>query len=90
MTFREDAISQFLNLFEEVRWRIRAQPGCHSVTLLQDVRDPRIMFTYSIWDDESALSDYRQTPLFVETWKRTKSLFSEKAQAWSAELINQA
>lgn len=90
MTFREDAILQFQDLFEEVRGLIRAQPGCHSVTLLQDVRDSRIMFTYSLWDDEAALNAYRQTQLFVETWKRTKSLFSDNAQAWSVQLINQA
>lgn len=90
MTFKGDAILDFLDLFEEVRGLIRAQPGCHSVELLQDVRDPQVMFTYSIWDSEGALNDYRQTRLFVETWKRTKSLFSDKAQAWSVQLINQA
>ncbi len=90
MTFREDAVPQFLELFEDVRCLIRAQTGCHSVELLQDVRDPRVMFTYSIWDHEGALNDYRQTQLFAETWKRTKSLFSDKAQAWSVQMINQA
>ena len=90
MTFRQDAILQFHSLFDEVRERIRTQPGCHSVELLQDVRHPEVMFTYSLWDDEDALNAYRQTELFVRTWKRTKSLFHEKAEAWSVSRINQA
>ncbi|MCF8236851.1 MAG: antibiotic biosynthesis monooxygenase [Saprospiraceae bacterium] len=90
MTFRQDSIQQFHRLFEEVRERIRAQPGCHSVELLQDVRHPEIMFTYSQWDSEDTLNAYRQTELFVQTWKRTKSLFQERAEAWSVALINKA
>lgn len=90
MTFRDDAIPSFMALFEEVCERIRAQPGCQSVELFQDVRDPRVLFTYSLWNDERALNEYRQTQLFADTWKQTKSLFSEKAQAWSVQLIHKA
>jgi heme-degrading monooxygenase HmoA len=48
------------------------------------------MFTYSQWDSEESLNAYRQTELFVQTWKRTKTLFQEKAEAWSVALINKA
>lgn len=90
MRFRDDAISLFERVFDKVRERIRAQPGCHSVELLQDVRDPCVLFTYSVWDHEEALNAYRQTDLFVTTWKKTRSLFSEKAEAWTVQMINQA
>ncbi len=90
MTFRPDSIQQFHQLFDEVRERIRDQPGCHSVELLQDVRQPQVMFTYSLWESEEDLNAYRQTDLFVHTWKRTKALFQGKAEAWSLSRINQA
>ena len=83
MVFREDEVSQFHQVFEERKDLIRSQPGCHGVQLLQDHHDPRIHFTFSLWESEDDLNKYRNSDLFGETWKLTKSLFAEKAQAWS-------
>lgn len=86
MTFREEEIDAFLRIFEEVKPKICALEGCHGLELLQDVKNPGILFTFSIWENETALDAYRQSKLFLATWKRTKSLFSQRAEAWSVRV----
>lgn len=88
MTFREDAVSDFLKLFEEVKDKIRAVDGCRHMELLRQKRQPNVLFTLSIWDDEEALNRYRDSELFAGTWKRTKALFADKPEAWSLERID--
>jgi len=50
MTFREEAVSEFLALFEERRLQIRSFEGCRHLELWQDAADARIFFTYSHWE----------------------------------------
>ncbi len=57
--------------------------------LLQHTQSPNVLFTLSYWDDEAALSAYRASELFGETWKKTKALFAEKAEAWSAVVVDE-
>lgn len=87
MHFREDAVTDFLKIFEERKSRIRASKGCSHLELWQDARSPHIFFTYSIWEDEALLDQYRFSPLFKDTWARTKELFAEKAKAWSVNSL---
>ena len=56
MKFKEEGVETFKKLFETVKERIRAFPGCHGVKLLHDINDPFIFFTYSFWDNEEALN----------------------------------
>ena len=51
MTFRQEEVARFLELFEGWRVKIIAFPGCQHLELLQDKDDPRVFFTYSIWRD---------------------------------------
>ncbi|MCP3929508.1 MAG: antibiotic biosynthesis monooxygenase [Bacteroidetes bacterium] len=83
LTFREEAIGQFLAIFEENNKNIRHAPGCFHLELLRSVPDSSIFFTFSIWEDEKALEAYRQSDLFKSTWARTKKLFADKAEAWT-------
>ncbi len=83
MQFTEDHIDDFRSLFVDVREKIRDFEGCHGVDLLQATQDPTIFFTYSHWDSEDALNRYRHSDLFAVTWKKTKAMFSERAEAWS-------
>jgi len=85
MKFSENHVDDFRSLFVEVREKIRGFEGCHGVELLQGIQDPTIFFTYSHWDSEDALNKYRHSKLFGATWKRTKAMFSEKAEAWSVD-----
>ncbi|MCB9250907.1 MAG: antibiotic biosynthesis monooxygenase [Flavobacteriales bacterium] len=87
MTFRDNEIENFKLLFNEVYDKIRKCKGCRSVTLLQDVENRNIFFTYSVWEGLDDLNAYRNSELFADTWKKTKAMFLEKAEAWSTEII---
>ena len=86
MTFEESKVEAFQTLFLEVEPKINAFPGCKGVKLLRDIKNSNIFFTYSLWTGEEALLDYRNSELFADTWKKTKALFSQKAEAWSTEV----
>jgi quinol monooxygenase YgiN len=89
MTFREDAVESFVDdVFEQSKQQIRAFPGCRYMELLRQTQHPNILFTNSHWDDEAALNAYRASELFGQTWKKTKALFAEKAEAWSMEILD--
>ncbi len=89
MQFRTKDISTFLTLFEEVKEKIIHQQGCHHLELLRERPEGDTFFTYSHWTDLDALEAYRNSPLFRQTWKRTKALFSHPAQAWSTQRLYQ-
>ena len=83
MTFRDDAISTFRQLFESRKQQIRNFDGCTHLELWQDRLDPNIFFTYSHWLHSDALDKYRASSFFADTWQQTKPLFSGKPEAWS-------
>lgn len=85
MTFKEENTEAFQNIFELVKERILNFEGCKSVKLLRDVNNPCVFFTYSKWENENSLNAYRKSLFFDDTWTKTKALFSDKPEAWSAE-----
>jgi heme-degrading monooxygenase HmoA len=87
MRFHEDKITSFLENFEENKKHIRNFEGNRLLELYQDKNDPRIFFTYSYWENESDLENYRKSELFGAIWKFTKALFSDKPEAWSVEKL---
>ena len=87
MSFMEENVENFLEIFWEVRDKIEQVQGCHSVELLKDINDSSVMFTYSIWEDEESLNAYRKSDLFGKTWSRTKELFKVPAEAWSLDFV---
>lgn len=87
MRFQEDKIEAFLNNFEEVKHHIRNFEGNRFLELYQDKNDKRIFFTYSYWENEEALENYRKSSLFDGVWTYTKTLFSDKPEAWSVDRL---
>ena len=87
MTFKIEMIDQFIEVFKGVKSKIEALPGCSKVDLIQEISDPRIIMTQSIWESPEALEAYRHSELFIRTWAKTKILFDDKPQAWSLEKI---
>ena len=83
MTFKEDKVDAFLEIFESSKEKIAGMQGCNSVELLQDYNVPNIFSTYSIWDSEEDLNNYRKSVLFGGVWKATKTLFDDKPVAFS-------
>ncbi|MDX5421340.1 MAG: antibiotic biosynthesis monooxygenase [Hymenobacteraceae bacterium] len=88
MTFQEDKTENFLEIFRNSKAKIRAFEGCNHVELLQDLNYPNIYSTYSLWDSEEHLNNYRDSELFGQVWKATKALFAAKPQAWSHQKVD--
>ena len=83
MTFRPEEIARFQELFPGWKPKIRSMPGCLHLELLHDLKDPRIFFTYSIWEGTADLENYRVSEVFLSVWPTVKQLFAEPAEAWS-------
>ncbi len=89
MTFRPEEVPAFLENFEKHKILIRNFPGCRHLELWQDENQKNIFVTYSHWESEAALNQYRDSQLFKSVWSFTKTLFSEKPQAWSTKKIQE-
>lgn len=87
MKFKAEEIDAFLENFDSVKSKIRSFKGCQKLELYRDLEDSTRFFTYSYWDSEEDLNTYRESPMFEKVWKKTKSMFSERAQAWSLDKI---
>ncbi|MBK7182085.1 MAG: antibiotic biosynthesis monooxygenase [Bacteroidetes bacterium] len=85
MTFMPEKVETFLEVFHASKQFIRAMPGCNHLELLNDINSSNIFFTYSYWDSETDLNNYRDSDLFKEVWSNTKILFEAKPEAWSVE-----
>ena len=87
MTFKPEEVSAFLENFEAHKHLIRNFDGCQHLELWQDHTEKNIFVTYSHWEREEALNKYRDSELFKSVWSFTKTLFSEKAQAFSTKKL---
>lgn len=87
MNFRKEEIEHFQLFFETKKNFIRGFEGCQFLELYQDKNDPEIFFTYSYWENEAALDNYRHSELFKSVWAATKKMFCGKPEAWSVDKI---
>ena len=78
----------FLDIFDQVKSEIRTQKGCMGIELLRSNMNEKIsLWTISSWQSEEDLETYRSSSLFQKTWASVKSLFSDKARAWTLTSI---
>ena len=90
MQFKPENVETFKALFEERKEKIRGFPGCRYLEMLQGTAGNNNVFsTYSHWDSEEDLENYRYSELFADTWKTTKVLFSARAKAISFTRLHQ-
>mgnify|MGYP001214801051 FL=1 len=87
MSFHAENVPKFLENFNLIKEKIRNAPGNRFLELYQDKNNPEIFFTYSYWETEADLENYRQSALFDEVWTFTKQLFNDKPEAWSVDKI---
>ena len=87
MSFREENIPAFLENFDLIKEKIRNAPGNRYLELYQDKNNPEIFFTYSFWETEADLENYRKSALFDDVWNFTKKLFNGKPEAWSVDKL---
>ncbi len=89
MTFREESTDKFIAIFKDSKEAIRSFEGCLYLELLREKEEGPIFFTYSIWQDQQSLSNYRNSQLFEKTWAKTKALFTAKPEAFSVDRLYQ-
>lgn len=87
MSFAEENIPAFLENFEIIKDKIRNAPGNRLLELYQDKNNKCIFFTYSYWEAEEDLENYRKSEFFNEVWTFTKKLFNDKPEAWSVDKL---
>lgn len=87
LTMREADAEKFKNYFPSVSKIIRSQEGCNSLQAWQDIHHPNIFFTYSIWNSEDDLNNYRDSAFFLEFWRTVKPWFDAKAEVWTFDKI---
>ena len=83
LEFQNDRIDDFLRFFEGIKDVVNTFPGCYGMKLYQDIENPNIIMTYSHWESEEALNNYRDSEQFGEIWPSIKPWFANKPQAWS-------
>ena len=87
LSFHEDKIPAFLENFELMKEKIRNAPGNRFLELYQDKNNKSIFFTYSYWETEEDLENYRKSALFDSIWTYTKQFFNDKPEAWSLDKL---
>ena len=87
MGFEPSKIDEFLSDFEAVKHKIRDFEGCEFLELYRDKHNTNQFFTYSYWNSEADLEQYRHSDLFKSVWAKTKPLFNTKPEAWSVDKV---
>ncbi len=87
LTIKVDQIVAFQKAFSERNKVIESFQGCQKVELLQDVNDKRVFFTFSEWNKEDDLENYRNSDFFQDTWSTVKPMFDGKPEAWSLNVL---
>jgi autoinducer 2-degrading protein len=88
LTIQKEKIDIFLENFKSIKDTIKNFEGNELLELYQDKNNSQIFFTYSYWNNEDALNNYRKSAFFDEVWTFTKQLFDAKAEANSVNLIH--
>ncbi|WP_117882603.1 putative quinol monooxygenase [Aureibaculum luteum] len=85
LSFEEEKINKFLSTFNAHKEQIKNFKGCTHLELLRDKNNSNVFFTYSYWNNEQDLENYRNSDLFNNVWTQTKVLFNNRPEAWSVE-----
>lgn len=78
---------EFIAIFKNNNHHIKACEGCMGVELLEDQKFDNIFFTYSHWEHEDNLNNYRKSEIFGSIWKATKMTFCSLPEAWTTKSI---
>lgn len=87
MTFESSKVTEFQEFTKKIAGTISGFEGCTYLRIYQDIHTPNIFFSYSHWNAETDLNNYRNSEFFKKTWQKTKQWFSAKPEAWSVHEI---
>lgn len=88
MSFEPSKVDVFLENFNKNKQRIRNFEGCRLLELYNDKENTNLFFTYSYWESEIHIENYRNSELFKNVWAKTKILFNKKPEAWSVDKMD--
>ena len=83
LTIDPSRMDDFIDSFNKHKHDIKSFEGCIHLELLADVSANGIVFTYSKWEAECNLENYRHSELFKGIWSYAKPMFIAKPEAWS-------
>ncbi|MBK7888356.1 MAG: antibiotic biosynthesis monooxygenase [Bacteroidetes bacterium] len=83
LTIQKDKANDFRSLFESTYNAIRSFKGCTHLELFTDINQPNIFITFSKWESEQDLDNYRVSELFIRTWGIVKVMFQDAPIAFS-------
>lgn len=87
MSFDPSKIDDFLAFFDTKKNDIRHFEGCEFLELYRDKTNDNNLFTYSYWNSEDDLENYRNSDLFKNVWAITKQSFNGRPEAWSVDKL---
>ena len=87
LSFQPEKVEEFLSKFEKDKQYIRNSKGCRLLELYRVKTNPNVFFTYSYWNTEQDLENYRNSALFKEIWESIKIFFNDKPLAWSVDKV---
>lgn len=87
LSFQPEKIDTFLSNFKNDKNNIRNFKGCRLLELYRDKTNTNVFFTYSYWETEQDLENYRNSDLFKGIWAKTKIFFNDKPEAWSVDKL---
>lgn len=87
MSFKPEECDNFLHFFSTVYPTIKEFEGCIHLELWRGTQEQNVFFTYSVWQSEHHLNQYRFSEFFKKTWDSTRVLFNKKAEAISCEKV---
>ena len=76
LSFENSYCVEFEAIFFEIQKIVLSNEGCNSVELLKSY-EPGLYFTYSVWDNEASLNNYRNSPVFKKIWRSFKPNFND-------------
>ncbi len=82
LSFQNQYCPHFESMFPKIQQIVFSSKGCKEVKLLKSM-EKGLYFTYSHWDTEQSLEDYRQSDVFKKIWSDFKTNFKDAPQAWS-------
>ncbi|MCH3883302.1 MULTISPECIES: putative quinol monooxygenase [Tenacibaculum] len=85
LSFHPEKVEEFLSIFDKKKEFIRGYEGCSLLEVYRDKTNPNVFFTYSYWEKEDHLENYRNSVLFRGIWAKIKVLFNDKPLAWSVD-----
>ena len=87
LTFKQGHVDEFQQMFDVAKEKILSFDGCMGLELLRDTEQGNVFFTYSMWEAEEYLQEYRGSKIFRCYWEETKKMFLSSAEAWSLESL---